>query len=310
MEEIKKEGRIFRSISYSVIGGVVTGSLALVIQRETLRFGFLSIESQLKLMLIYTIFSFSLFLIVSLHNFKDRRKVTGLYLSIVFIMIGLTQLNCNPLPNVLMIVSDATRADHLSLYGYNRKTTPFLEKFAKEAVVFNQAMSQGTHTIVSAPSLLASVYPSTHKLVNYRKVLNPEFVLISEMLKSADYATFGCAANPHLGIKNGFSQGFDTYIFPMYWENVDAPKVFHSLIEWLSQTHAQPFFGFLFCIDPHTPYDPPPPYDKLFDPQWQGKPVTGGIHGKYISERQLQNMIARYDGEIALVDKAIENFCI
>jgi arylsulfatase A-like enzyme len=166
-------------------------------------------------------------------------------------------------------------------------------------------MAQGTHTIVSTPSIVASVYPSTHKLTNYQKVLSDDFVLLSELLKEAGYATFGCAANPHLGPLNGFSQGFDSYITPSFWERVDAPTVFLSLLRWLPQSAGKPFFGFLFCIDPHTPYDPPPPYDRLFDPAWEGEVTKGGRHGSRLPPRALFNMIAQYDGEIALVDNTI-----
>ena len=197
-------------------------------------------------MSLFSALSFFSFVIIFMFHPNEKRKAILLCSGMVFIFAGLTQLNCKPLPNVVLIVSDATRADHLSLYGYERPTTPFLEELAAEAVVFEQAMSQGTHTIVSTPSLLASIYPSTHKLVNYRNVLSPKFELISEMLKQVGYATFGCAANPHLGIKNGFSQGFDTYLFPMHWEDVDAPKVFLSLFEWLPENEHKPFFAFLF----------------------------------------------------------------
>jgi len=303
---------MFLSLSVSMyvylsVAGLLTGLILSTIQVATLRFGLIEAKTYLILVGIFSLLSFLLYLILfSLHPNRKKRAVL-LCSGTVFILIGITQCNCNPLPNVVLIVSDATRADHLSLYGYDRQTTPFLEKFADDAVVFDQAMSQGTHTIVSTPCLLASVYPSTHKLVNYRNVLNPKFELISEMLKQAGYATFGCAANPHLGITNGFSQGFDTYLFPMHWEDVDAPKVFHSLFDWLPEAGRQPFFGFLFCIDPHTPYSPPPPYDGLFDPSWQYEPVTAGTHGEPLPEARLRNMIAQYDGEIALVDKAIED---
>ena len=229
--------RVLSSLSTSVIvvlgiAGLLTGIILSAIQGASLRFGFLELRSYVVLMGLFSLLSFLSYFIIFLLHGKEKRKAVVLCSGTVLVFVALTQLNANPLPNVVLLVSDATRADHLSLYGYNRRTTPFLEKLAADAVVFDQAMSQGTHTIVSTPSLLASVYPSTHKLVNYRNVLNPKFVLISEMLKHAGYATFGCAANPHLGIKNGFSQGFDTYIFPMQWEDVDASRVFQSLFEF------------------------------------------------------------------------------
>lgn len=307
---LRNHTNVFSNVSYSkwlLLGfaALLTGLILTAIQGSTLRFGLIDTKTYLMLMGMFSLLGFFSYLIIILRYPTQRRKRLLLCSGMFFVLVGITQLNCNPLPNVVLIVSDATRADHLSLYGYNRLTTPFLETLAPDAIVFDQAMSQGTHTIVSTPSLLASVYPSTHKLVNYRNVLDPKFELISETLKRAGYATFGCAANPHLGITNGFSPGFDTYLFPMHWEDVDAPKVFGSLIDWLPRAGPQPFFGFLFCIDPHTPYNPPPPYNTLFDPSWEDKPVTAGIRGKPMPEAKLRNLIAQYDGEIALVDKAI-----
>ena len=156
---------MFKKISgllcvYCGAGGIAMGLLLSGIQSVTLRFGFLDTITILKLTGFYGLSSFFLFLIICIFNFTQKKLAVIVYLTAAFFLIGLTQFNCRSLPNVLLIVSDATRADHLSLYGYHRQTTPFLDKFAEETVVFNQAMAQGTSTIVSTPSLLASVYPS------------------------------------------------------------------------------------------------------------------------------------------------------
>lgn len=119
--------------------------------------------------------------------------------------------NARPRPDVLFLVTDTTRADHLSVYGYDRRTTRYLEEIAGESVIFRQAMSQGSHTIVTTPCILASVYPSDHGVIGYSSKLWDGFLLVSEILKFAGYSTFGVVTNPHLSKGNGFDQGWDSY---------------------------------------------------------------------------------------------------
>lgn len=286
---------------------VTAGSGTAFLQQQTIAFGFLDHRSFVLLAASYTALTFFLLAVAAWWG-KDKKSIITFLILSILLIFSLVYANRTPLPHVLLLVSDATRADHLSVYGYQRSTTPFLEGFAQDCIVFNQAMAQGTHTIVSTPSIVASAYPSNHQLTDYRKVLSSDFVLISEMLQAAHYATYGCAANPHLGFGNGFAQGYNRYTSPRGWEEADAHKVLFSLFDWLPERAEKPFFGFLFCIDPHTPYSPPPPYDKLFDPTWEGEATKGGRNGQHLPERTLYNMIAQYDGEIAFVDHTMKQF--
>jgi arylsulfatase A-like enzyme len=129
----------------------------------------------------------------------------------------LLTFNARRTPDVYLLVTDATRADHLSLYGYERDTTPFLEEFAADAVVFGSAISQGTHTIVSTASLLASCYPSQHGIKNYSNVLSDRFKLLPEYLKEHGYATHAYVTNPHLQPTSGYAQGIDKYEYVKAW---------------------------------------------------------------------------------------------
>jgi arylsulfatase len=216
-------------------------------------------------------------------------------------------LNLRPMPDVFLLVTDATRADHLSLYGYERETTPFLEELREESVVFRNMVSQGSHTIVTTPCILSSCYPSEHGLVDYGYVLSPHFTLLGEYLRDKGYRTFGYATNPHLGPANGFDQGFEMYEHDPDWAHTPAGDVNRKLIAWIDGERRRPMFGFLFYIDPHNPYIAPPKFQKLFDPEWPGKPTSDWYQGpnNKPDPRTLFNLIAQYDGSIAYWDSEL-----
>jgi len=108
---------------YVLLGftGLLTDLILSTLQVTTVRFGFVDAKPYVVLMGIFSLLSFFSYLILFSVNHTNMRRAVLLCSGMVTILIGLTQLNCNPLPNVLLIVSDATRADHLSLYGYNRQ---------------------------------------------------------------------------------------------------------------------------------------------------------------------------------------------
>jgi len=229
--------------------------------------------------------------------------VLGAALPVLFFAV-FVPLNLRGLPNVFLFVTDATRADHLSLYGYERDTTPFLREMGRESVVFRNAMSQGSHTIVTTPCILASCYPSEHGMTNYHHVLSERFALLPEYLLDHGYKTYGYTTNPHLGPYNGFAQGFDAYEFDPGWAHTPAGMVNDRLLMWIDEGNEPPIFGFLFYVDPHNPYVSPPPFQRLFDPEWPGEPITDWYQGpnNKPEERTLFHLLAQYDGTIAYWD--------
>ncbi|NNE08471.1 MAG: sulfatase-like hydrolase/transferase [Gemmatimonadetes bacterium] len=238
-----------------------------------------------------------------------RRKVVSFVLAAVF-PIALFWLllpgNVRERPHVLLLVTDTTRSDHLSVYGYEKKTTPFLDSYADRSVVFTNSVSQGTHTIVSTPSIVASCYPSEHGITGYADVLSNRFTLISEYLHEYGYNTYGYATNPHLSPRNGYGQGFDKYEHDPGWAYTPAEKVNDRFFAWLSEQDEDPFFGFLFYIDPHNPYTPPPAFQTLFDPEWKGDPISDWKHEWGEPEpAKLKNMVAQYDGAICYWDSEL-----
>lgn len=117
-------------------------------------------------------------------------------------------------PNVLLIVWDTTRADHLTPYGYGRDTTPRLQAFAEQAVVYERAVSPGMWTLPSHASLFTGLPVSSHGTNAHHKWLDGRFVTMAESLKSQGYGTYLFSANPYLGDHTNLGQGFDVREFP------------------------------------------------------------------------------------------------
>jgi arylsulfatase A-like enzyme len=205
--------------------------------------------------------------------------------------------------NVLLIVSDATRADHLHCNGYGKETTSNLDGLAKEGILFRHAIAQGSHTIVATPSIICSIYPSQHGLTTYSDVLSDSVRTLAEILRDAGYTTFGVSTNPHLTKQTGFAQGFETYDSDRSWLNTDASKVVDRFLSWLEENSEKRFFAFLFFIDPHSPYEPPAEFLEKFggDPGFLVKDWNLDSLRIYPPEGRRQ-IIARYDGEIAFFD--------
>jgi len=136
-------------------------------------------------------------------------------------------------------------------------------------------------------------------------VLSNRFTLISEYLHEWGYRTYGYATNPHLGGRLGYAQGFDKYEHDPGWAQTPAGDVNRKFLQWIDgSAGAQgPLFGFLFYIDPHNPYTPPPAYQTLFDPGWQGGVISDWHHEDGKPEpAKLKNLVAQYDGAIAYWD--------
>jgi arylsulfatase A-like enzyme len=206
-------------------------------------------------------------------------------------------------PNIIWIVIDALRADHLGSFGYEKDTSPFIDKFAKENVLFENAFSQESYTMASTPSYFTSTYPATHGVLYdspKMDILDSKFLTIAEILRNANYNTVAFVFNNHLKARFNFGQGFDLYdddkenpIFDLRSRKVKetAKKIYERTEQYLRKNKIRPLFLYLHYIDVHMPYVPPPPYDKLFPP---------------IGEDRSAFNISQYDGEIKYTDYYIE----
>jgi len=198
-------------------------------------------------------------------------------------------------PNVFLAVMDAVRPDHLSCYGYPRKTTPNIDIMAQEAVVFENAFSAASWTAPSHASIFTGMYPSQHGVLGKNLYLNEEIPTIAEIFSSKGYETLGICLNLWVSPKTGLDRGFNRFVSGIRngytarfaprlslnwiifcletdirfmahnWSH--AANVFQVIKRWIlnSQKRNKPFFIFVNYFDAHTPYRPPQPFKKKFE---------------------------------------------
>jgi arylsulfatase A-like enzyme len=231
-------------------------------------------------------------------------------------------------PNVILISIDSLRADHLGCYGYPKPTSPNIDALANESVMFTNAISTTTWTLPAHISMLTSLYPEVHQVINDGNKLSDKAVVplnkggqgvvCAETMKEAGYLTAGFVSGPYLSSKFGYNQGFDLYddYTINYSSNeeshrgITSPKIHQQVTKWLEQNYCSPLFLFIHYWDVHYDYTPPPPFDTMFDPDYTGT-ITGQDYegneliNPQMPERDLEHIIALYDGEIAFTDSYI-----
>lgn len=120
-------------------------------------------------------------------------------------------------PNILLIVMDTVRADHLSLYGYDVNTTPFLERMAEESAVFNNAFSASPWTLPSHASLFTGLYPSQHNAHGEHLWLDDSFRTLAEILRDNGYQTTSFSNNDYVSSYHNLVQGFERSWYKGHW---------------------------------------------------------------------------------------------
>ena len=114
----------------------------------------------------------------------------------------------DPRPNLLLILIDNLRADHLGVYGYGRDTSPQIDRLGASGVVFENAGATSSWTKPSVASLFTSRDPSEHNAVSFARHLKPELPTLAESLRNAGYRTIGVVANfVHVNERWGFDRG-------------------------------------------------------------------------------------------------------
>ena len=227
-------------------------------------------------------------------------------------------------PNIIFFGIDSLRADHMSLYGYPRLTTPHMDRFAQGGAVFERTYSAYIPTTPAYTSMFTGMDLFSHQVVALRHKggLRPEVKTLAEVLRENGYTTtcVGFRGNPA-------SRGFDSYIdFPGWgsWNEGRSPKAENlnkvTIPELDRLVKAKdPFLLFLRHMDPHAPYLPPAPYERMFyhgnecdpknksmQPVMSFKPFCDFFASWMppgISDKDY--VIAQYDGAVAYMDAAI-----
>lgn len=208
-------------------------------------------------------------------------------------------------PNIILIMLDTLRADHLSFYGYERNTSPTIDAFARENIAYSYATAASPWTPPSVATMFTGLYATSHGMIppNERedakkalKRLDENLDTLAEIFKRNGYQTAAVTPNPWTNQEFGYDQGFDDFQFLPREHAGVISKAGIETIDRLAANDA-PFFLYLHYLDPHDPYAPPADFRRKF---------SGALvkDGRTYSEK-MQEYINLYDGEIAFMDSRI-----
>lgn len=212
--------------------------------------------------------------------------------------------------NVLMVVEDTLRADHLGAWGHARPTSPTKDRLAREGVIFTRAISQATKTRPSVPSYMTGLYPAATGVWDFHDRLAPEFVTLAEILRSQGFETGSFVQNSNAGPAAGLDQGFDRTLAQKV-VGVRPQGVYGKrLLDWWAERRDRNVFAYIHVLDPHGTYDPPAPFDRW----WRERPPGAVLdHDARLDPPDVLQPTAegrrrRYDGEIANNDARFAEF--
>lgn len=208
--------------------------------------------------------------------------------------------------NIILITLDSARADHLGAYGYDKNTSPNIDRIAAQGVLFKRATNQSSWTNPSIISILTSLYPLVHGVEGRGKVVREELDTPIEVLR-----------------RHGYSAPSLSYLSttPDYANVGFEPVDEKDPISWLKKNKARKFFLWLHFTNPHLPYSPGETYEKQFAP---AQVIAAKANPKVVAKVKKDVIILRddlsfneadravikalYDAEIREADEEIGNF--
>ena len=217
-------------------------------------------------------------------------------------------------PDVVLISIDTLRADHLSCYGYERKTSPFIDSLAKQGTVFVDARSPSPWTLPTHTTMMTGLHPHRHGVVDDSVQRDPQTKMLAQVMKESGYETGGVVSSLYVSSIFGFDQGFDYFEdFSLHTEKanlsgrVQASAVVDRAIKWWKKREPnKPVFLFLHFYDAHYAYEPPKPYNSIFDRPSQKGDLRYRNYFYFKknppSEVDFQHLIAQYDESIRYID--------
>ena len=225
-------------------------------------------------------------------------------------------------PDILFVLIDSLKASHVGCYGYQRDTTPNLDRFAAaEAVRFETAIPGGSWTQPAVMTLFTSLPADEHGRVLPGLAHDSGAVTLAQALRDAGYQTVGITANAMTNRRYGYAKGFDL------WDDYSMTVPPDAGLERISSGYARgevltragiaklkrrdpgkPLFLFLFYMDPHWDFKPPAPYDMKFSSTGLG-PIRNAwrIDADKATPEIRRRTVDAYDGEIAYCDHAVSN---
>ena len=195
----------------------------------------------------------------------------------------------SPLPNVVFYVFDGGAADYMSVYGYNRRTTPTLERLAQEGVVFERAYSNASWTLPSTASFMTSLQTSvTRSLSGGSNPVPAEAVTMAEHMHRAGYQTAVFTVNPNAGTLSDLQRGVD--LLRVDWADVgrnyfkeSSTYMHEGFWSWREDYPSQPFWAHFQTVDTHGDFPAPPPFRGLFvgADEWESWNESAQLLGEF-----------------------------
>lgn len=241
-------------------------------------------------------------------------------------------------PNIILISIDSLRADHLSLYGYSLNTSPNLDEFAKDAVVFDNSIGTAPGSLASVPAILSGKYSTHHNVTLLNQELSSKLTTLPKILKAKGYNTAGFVSVVYIKAKYGFGQDFITYkdridffewahtreefglrqtleaFIPGYSslmkQDADkaAPELNKDVFRWLDKNKDNPFFMYIHYYDPHAPFNLGKEFRTTNDTRDYFELEEYYKNQKryeYVPKDVIDAVINLYDAEIMYVDQYI-----
>ncbi|HHN73748.1 MAG TPA: hypothetical protein ENK10_00820 [Acidobacteria bacterium] len=228
-------------------------------------------------------------------------------------------------PNLLLFMVDTLRADVLGCYGNERIRTPEIDALAAEGTVFVHANAPVPATRPSIASLMTGVPADVHGVFSHQDVLSGQVAglpRLAERLAARGYTTAALVANPNVDRVFGFARGFDHYEGLYETRHGRRPATSRDLVSdaavVVSRARAliaeleprRPWFLFVLAIDPHAPYTPPAPFDRIYNPLLAGSKL-GKMSAVLDFDQRLKEgenpsplaMRTLYEGEVSFVDR-------
>jgi len=271
-----------------------------------------------------------------LEDMANEHKGTTL-VAVALLAFVVASAGCQRKPNVLLISIDSLRADHVGVYGYGRNTTPTLDRLATSGARFETAVSSTSWTLPAHIALLTGLPDTVHGVQRPVQALDAGIPTLTDAMRAGGYHTVGFYSGPFLHPLFGFARGFDDYIDCTSYgagnritdpqgrkaevraisrfhrashRDVTNPRIQREVLAQLDRLDRRPFFFFVHMWDVHYDYIPPPPYDRMFDPDYQGSMTGRNFHENRKFRRGMpaadfKHIIALYDGEIRYTDDTV-----
>lgn len=198
---------------------------------------------------------------------KRNKKLQAIFFGLWIVLVAAIHLwlvvgaetAAEPPVNVLLIMVDTLRADHVGTYGHERDTTPHVDRFAEKATVFETTYSHSPWTMPSVASIFTSLPPRDHGVANWRQPLPTKFTTLAEHFQEHGFHTEAYVSHVIFDPEYNFNQGFEVYDYSVLdigfpAEISTARELTDLFLQSLEEGVEEPFFAWLHYFDPHNEY--------------------------------------------------------